>query len=237
MSLLTRGVEGYRVVYSISRMPSQRLPESPEAGASRDITAGVSALGTLADVSRALSTQKGPERPRGQAVEAGLERVLSGFGNGRRAVWKQLRAHAMTIATVAALMGAALLVLSSFLDVVRFVDLNGELIPGAEATRKGTSATVVIGVAAGTAALAARWAEHPLPAIAAAALGAIALGIVLIADLPDVTSSGVTSGKLIGQADPGPGFWIELAGAAVTLVSALLLARLLALEQARSRPG
>jgi hypothetical protein len=184
-----------------------------------------------------LSTQKGPERPRGQAVEAGLERVLSGFANGRRAVWKQFRTHALTIATAAALVGAALLVLSRFLDVVRFVDLSGELIPGAEATRKGTSAMVVIGVAAGTAALAARWAEHSLPAIAAAALGAIALGIVLIGDLPDVTSSGITRGKLIGQADPGPGFWIELAGAAVTVVSALLLARLLALERARSRPG
>jgi hypothetical protein len=182
-----------------------------------------------------LSTQKRPERPRGQAVEAGLERVLSGFAHGRRAVWKQLRARALTIATVAALVGAALLVLSSFLDVVRFVDLGGELIPGAEATRNGTSAMAVIGVAAGTAALVARWAEHPLPAVAAAALGAIALGIVLIGDLPDVTSSGVTGGKLIGQADPGPGFWIELAGAAVTLASALLLARLLALEQARSR--
>jgi hypothetical protein len=188
----------------------------------------------LADVSRALSTQKRPERPRGQAVAAGLERVLSGFADGRRAAWKQLRGHALTIATVASLLGAALLVLSSFLDVVRFVDLAGELIPGAEATRQGTSAMVVIGVAAGTAALAARWAEHPLPAIAAAALGAIALGIVLIGDLPDVTSSGITRGKLIGQADPGPGFWIELAGAVVTLVSGLVLGRLLALE-ARSR--
>jgi hypothetical protein len=182
-----------------------------------------------------LSAQNGPKRPPNQALEAGLERLLSGFAAGRRVVWNQLRAHALTIATVAVLIGAALLVLSKFVDVVRFVDLGGQLIPGAEATRKGTSAMVVIGVAAGAAALAARWAEHSLPAIASAALGAIALAIVLINDLPDVTSSGVTSGKLIGEANPGPGFWIELAGAVSTLVAALVLARLLAVERAGQR--
>jgi hypothetical protein len=170
-------------------------------------------------------------------LEARLERVLSGFATGRRAVWKQLRAHGLTLATVAALVGAALLVLSRFLDVVRFVDLAGQLIPGAEASRKGSAAFVVIGIAAGAAALFARWAEHSLPALACAALGAIALAIVLIGDLPDVTSSGVTSGKLIGEANPGPGFWIELAGALLTLAAGLVLARLLALDQARSRSG
>jgi hypothetical protein len=164
-------------------------------------------------------------------VEAGLERILSGFGTGRRGVSNALRAHALTIVTVAALVGASLLVLSKFLDVVRFVDLDGNLIPGAEATRKGTSAMLVIGLAAGVAALFARWAEHSLPALACAALGALALAIVLIGDLPDVTSSGITGGKLIGEANPGPGFWIELAGALVTTAAGLLMARLLALQR------
>jgi hypothetical protein len=180
-----------------------------------------------------LSAQNGPERPRGRALEVRLERVLSGFAKGRRASWNQLRAHALTIATVAALLGAALLVLSKFLDVVRFFDaVNGQLIPGAEATRGGSSAMVVIGVAAGVAALAARWSEHSLPAIACAALGAIALAIVLIGDLPDVISNGITRGTLIGDAKPGPGFWVELAGAMLTTASGLLLARLLALQRA-----
>jgi hypothetical protein len=182
-----------------------------------------------------LSTQNGPDGARGKALEAGLERVLAGFAGGRKRVWRGLREHGLTIATVAALIGAALLVLSSFLDVVRFVDLDGGLIPGAEATRRGTSAMVVIGIAAGTAALFARWAQHSLPALACAALGAIALAIVLIGDLPDVTSSGITGGKLIGEANPGPGFWIELAGAVITVAAGLVLARLLALDQARSR--
>jgi hypothetical protein len=179
-----------------------------------------------------LSAQKPSGRPRSEAVEAGLERVLTGFERGRRAAWRGLRGHALTIFTIAALLGATLLVLASFLDVVRFVDLHGELIPGAEATRQGTVAMVVIGVAAGTAALFARWAEHPMPALAGAALGAIALAIVLIGDLPDVTSSGLTQGKLIGEADPGAGFWVELAGAIVTTAAGLILARLLALERA-----
>jgi hypothetical protein len=212
-------------------MPSERLPEPPEAGGSTDITA----LGTSGDVSRALSTQNGPDGSRGKALAAGVERILAGFASGRQGAWSVLREHALTIVTVAALIGAALLVLSKFLDVVRFVDLGGELIPGAEATRKGTSAMVVIGIAAGAAALFARWAEHSLPALACAAMGAIALAIVLIGDLPDVTSSGITSGKLIGEADPGPGFWIELAGALLTTASGLLLARLLALQRAGSR--
>jgi hypothetical protein len=178
-----------------------------------------------------LSTENGPERPRGATLEAGLERVLVGFKRGRLAAWRQLRTRALTIVTVIALLGAALLVLSKFLDVVRFVDPSGELIPGAEATRKGSAAMIVIGVAAGLAALFARWAEHSLPALASAALGAIALAIALVGDLPDVTSSGITSGKLIGEANPGPGFWVELAGALVTTGAGLLLARLLALER------
>jgi hypothetical protein len=214
-------------------MPSKRLPEPPEAGGSTDITAP----GTSADVSRALSTQNGPEGRRAGALETGLERILSAFGEGRRAACRHLRAHALTLATAAALVGAALLVLSRFLDVVRFVDLSGGLIPGAEATRKGTSAMIVIGIAAGMAALFARWAEHSLPALACAALGAIALAMVLIGDLPDVTSSGITRGKLIGEADPGPGFWIELAGAIVTTAAGIMLARLLALQRAERRNG
>jgi hypothetical protein len=182
-----------------------------------------------------LNAQNGQESPRGAGFEVFLERVLAGFGRARRAVWRQFTANALTFATVAALVGAALLVLSDFLEVVRFVDIGGRLIPGAEATREGTAAMLVIGLAAGLAALFARWAEHPLPAIACAALGAIALAIALIVDLPDVTSEGLTSGRQIGEAEAGPGFWVELAGAATTVIAGLVLARLLAVARARSR--
>jgi hypothetical protein len=201
------------------------------------LTTGYKCAGDFGDVSRALSAQNGPGKGRDGAFAAGLERVLAVFGRGRQALWTRVAASALTLATVAALVGGALLVLSSFLDVVRFVDIRGNLIPGAEATREGTGAMAVIGVAAGLAALFARWSEHSMPAIACAALGAVALAIVLVADLPDVTSSGLTRGREIGEADPGPGFWVELAGAVVTLAAGLVLARLMALEHARSRSG
>jgi hypothetical protein len=93
----------------------------------------------------------------------------------------------------------------------------------------------VIGIAAGVSALFARWAEHSLPALACALLGAIALAIVLIGDLPDVTSSGITSGKLLGEAQAGPGFWVELAGALLLLGSGLVLARLMAVVRGQDR--
>jgi hypothetical protein len=182
-----------------------------------------------------LNAQNGPEGPSGAESAGAFERVLVGFGHVRAQTWKGVRAHALTVVTVAALVGASLLVLAKFVEVVRFVQLGGDLIPGAEASRKGSAALLVIGIAAGLSALAARWTEQSMPALACAAFGAIALGIVLIVDLADVTSSGITSGTLIGQADPGPGFWIELAGAIVTLVAGLLLARLLALERRRGQ--
>ena len=48
----------------------------------------------------------------------------------------------------------------------------------------------------------------------------IALGIVLIGDLPDVTSSGLTTEIEIGEAEPAAGFWVELVGAVVALAGA-----------------
>jgi hypothetical protein len=181
-----------------------------------------------------LNAQNRPEGPSGAESAGAVERALVGFGRVREGTWKVVRTHALTVVTVAALLGASLLVLAKFLEVVRFIQLGGDLIPGAEASRKGSAALLVIGLAAGLAALAARWTEQSLPALASAALGAIALGMALIGDLPDVTSSGITSGTLIGSADPGPGFWVELAGATVTLVAGLALARLLALENRKS---
>jgi hypothetical protein len=187
-----------------------------------------------------LSTQNGPQRPRRAGFEARFERILEGSGRVRRAAWQLVGRHALTLVTVAGLVGASLLVLSDFLDLYRIVDLRGQLVAGAKATRTGgdqhSDALLVIGIAAGAAALVARWTEQSLPALAVAALGAIALGIVLIGDLPDVTSAGLTLGPLEqGDADPAAGFWVELVGASVTVIAGLVLARLLALERARRR--
>jgi hypothetical protein len=137
------------------------------------------------------------------------------------------------LATVAALVGGALLVAAEFVDLYHVVGANGELVAGAKATQTGGDhhgyAFVLIGSVVIVATLVARWTEQPLPAIGVAALGLITLAVVLIGDLPDVTSSGITKVPEIGDAQPAVGFWLELAGALVTLVSGLAIARLLTL--------
>jgi cytochrome bd-type quinol oxidase subunit 2 len=82
----------------------------------------------------------------------------------------------------------------------------------------------VIGVVIAAAAVLARWTRQRLPAWAAVALAVLALGIVLIADLPDVTSSGLTTEIETGEAQPEAGFWVELAGALAALAGAAGLA-------------
>jgi hypothetical protein len=185
-----------------------------------------------------MTSEKSPKRASQGEFGALLKRVspaVEWLSNRARtlpsAVGRALHAHAVGLVTVLAIVGATLLVLSKFLDVVRFVDIAGQLLPGADATREGSWAILLIGVMAGLAALLARWADHSLPALACAALGAAALAMVLIGDLPDVTSSGINSAKLIGEADPGAGFWIELAGAVLTTAAGLALARLLTVRR------
>jgi hypothetical protein len=147
-----------------------------------------------------------------------------------------IRERSLDLATVAAIAAAALLAASEFVDLYRIVTPAGELVAGANATRTGgdhhSYALLVIALTALGATLAARWTAQPLMAVAVAALGALALAIVLIGDLPDVTSSGLTAGPLEpAEADPAVGFWLELAGALLTLAAGLALARLLTLQR------
>ena len=66
-------------------------------------------------------------------------------------------------------------------------------------------------------------------------LGVIALVIALVVDLPDVTSSGLTTELEIGEAEPAAGFWVELVGAVRALAGGAALLALAAL--ARTRRG
>jgi len=166
-----------------------------------------------------------------------------GFGAVRGGLWRALRKRSLGLAMLAVVTGGALLALSEFMDLYRIVDIQGALVAGAKATRQGghqhSYALLLIGATAVAAALVARLTEQPLPALAAAGVGAIALGIVLIGDLPDVTSAGLTLGPLQeGDADPAAGFWVELAGALLAVVGSLALAHLVAVERAarRARP-
>jgi hypothetical protein len=63
--------------------------------------------------------------------------------------------------------------------------------------------------------------------VGVAVLGAFALAFALIGDLPDATRSDLVRGARVADAHPAIGFWIELTGAALTLVSGLVLTRLL----------
>jgi hypothetical protein len=191
-----------------------------------------------------MSAENRPERASKGGPGALLERILGGFASARAGLWRGsgrvLRERSLGLATLAVVTGAALLALSEFMDLYRIVDLHGQLVAGAKATREGSDqhsyALLVIGVTAAAAVVVARLTEQPLPALAAAGVGAIALAIVLIGDLPDVTSAGLTVGPVQqGNADPAAGFWVELVGALLTVVAALALAHLLAVERAARR--
>jgi hypothetical protein len=59
--------------------------------------------------------------------------------------------------------------------------------------------------------------------IALLALGAAALVIVLAVDLPDIHKTGIVGTRFEdAEANPGAGFWLELVGAALTVMAGLL---------------
>jgi hypothetical protein len=128
--------------------------------------------------------------------------------------------------TVLALIGAVLLVLGEFLDlyaVKRGVVVIQEPTGGSH----HAYSLLIAGMAAIGATLLARATEAWPPGAAVAVLGVAALVVVLIGDLPDATSSGLTSDARLAHADPGVGFWVELAGAAVVCVSGATMTYLL----------
>jgi peptidoglycan/LPS O-acetylase OafA/YrhL len=148
----------------------------------------------------------------------------------------------LDLAVGAAVIGGLLLVYAETLDLFRIVTPGGVTSNAAGSIRTGADqhswALGVIGVMIALSALLARWTRQRLPAWAAVLLAAIALAIVLIADLPDVTSSGLTTEIERGEAEPQSGFWVELAGALIALVGAAALAQRLSrkVAQRKARP-
>jgi hypothetical protein len=172
--------------------------------------------------------QSGPERVEGtrrggvlRTVETALERAAVGVAG-----W--LRRHALDIAAGVAVVGGLFLLYAETLDLYRIVTPGGATSNAAGSIQTGADqhswALGVIGVVIGAAALLARWTRQRLPAWAAVALAVLALGIVLIADLPDVTSAGLTTEIENGEAQPEAGFWTELVGAIAALGGAAGLA-------------
>jgi uncharacterized membrane protein len=124
--------------------------------------------------------------------------------------------------------GGLLLLYAETLDLYRIVTPGGATSNAAGSIQSGADqhswSLGVIGVVIAAAAVLARWTRQRLPAWAAAMLAAIALLIVLIGDIPDVTSSGLTTEIETGEAEPQSGFWVELVGAALALAGSAGLA-------------
>jgi hypothetical protein len=159
------------------------------------------------------------------AVLRRLEAVLEGSAGW---IVGLLRRHLLDIAAALVVIGGLLLLYAETLDLYRIVTPGGAT-ASAPGSIKGAGdqhswALGVIGVVIAAGGLLARWTRQRLPAWAAAALALLALAIVLIADLPDVTSSGLTSELETADAEPRDGFWVELAGALIALTGSMALA-------------
>ena len=165
--------------------------------------------------------QAPPRRGALRALEGALEGAFLGFV-------RMLRRRAPDIALVVAVLGGLLLLYAETLDLYRVVTTSGATSSAAGSIQSGAEqhswALGVIGVVISAAAGLARWTGQRLPAWAAVALAVIALGFVLIGDLPDVTSSGLTSELEQADAEPQGGFWVELAGALMALGGSAVLA-------------
>jgi hypothetical protein len=156
-----------------------------------------------------------------RGVEAVLERAAA-------TVLRWLRRHSLTAVAVLAAIGGLLLLYAETLDLYRIVTPGGATSNAAGSIQSGADqhswALGVIGVVIAVGALLARWTRQRLPAWAVFALAVIALGIVLIGDVPDVTSSGLTTEIETGEAEPQAGFWVELVGALMALGGSAALA-------------
>jgi hypothetical protein len=167
-----------------------------------------------------------------RATEATLGAVSTVAARGRQAglaVLRVCRRHALDAATAAAVLGGLLLLYAETLELYRIVTPDGATAnaPGSIRTASDQHSWALggMGLMIALAAVLARWTRQRLPAWAALAISAIAFAIVLIGDLPDVTSSGVTTEIEAADAEPQAGFWVEAVGVALALVGTGALAR------------
>lgn len=120
---------------------------------------------------------------------------------------------------LAGLTGGLLLVAADFstLIEIRSGGVVRDRIAGGD---RHTYALVLIGAVTVGMAVVAALRDSRAAALALAGLGLLALFICLLADLPDVNSSGYLSGFRSADASPGPGFYLEAVGAVLVLLAA-----------------
>jgi hypothetical protein len=142
----------------------------------------------------------------------------------------------LELATIAALLGGGLLIVSEFLDLFR-IEVGQIAVKDQAGGTNHAYAMLIIGSAAIVATLLARSTEQWPPAAGVAVLGAFALLLALIGDLPDATRSDLVRGARIAEASPAIGFWVELTGAVITLVAGLALVKLLRRDSSSGNQG
>jgi hypothetical protein len=183
--------------------------------------------------------QSGPERSADSSAMAVLRAVESALERAAAAPFRLVARRAVLFAAALAVIGGLLLLYSETLDLYRVVTPGGATSNASGSIQSGADqhswALGVIGVVIAVAAGLAAWTRQRLPAWAAAALAVIALGVVLIGDVPDVTSEGLTTEIESGEAQPEAGFWVALAGCGAALAGTATLAWLLSREAARRR--
>ena len=184
-----------------------------------------------------IEGQSGPEQS-GRASRGGaLRTVEAALERAAVAPVHLVRRRSLEILTGLAVAGGLLLLYAETLDLYRIVTPGGATSNAAGSIQSGADqhswALGVIGAVIAGAAVLARWTRQRLPAWAAAMLAVIALLIVLIGDIPDVTSSGLTTEIENGEAEPQSGFWVELVGAVLALAGAAGLALQLSRAGAR----
>ncbi len=139
----------------------------------------------------------------------------------------------LEVATAIALLGGGLFIVAEFLDVYR-VERGVVVIQEQTGGANHSYALLIAGAAAIAATLAARSTGAWPPAAAAAVLGVAGLAVAFLGDLPDATSSGLTTDARIAEAKPAAGFWVEVAGGVLTLVGGGALALLLRFGRQRA---
>jgi hypothetical protein len=173
-----------------------------------------------------MSTPRRADEPRAE----GWKWLQAALGKRSRAALEsasQLVAgeHRLELVAVIALAGGTLMILGEFLTL--FEVKRGSVVVAEQSGGDHHSyAFLVVGSASLVAVLVARSGHWP-PAAGVAVLAALALAIVLIADLPDATSSGLTAGSRPAEAEPAAGFWVQTVGASIALASGVAMTYLL----------
>jgi hypothetical protein len=158
-----------------------------------------------------------------------------------RATRRLFVTRGLEIATALALIAGVLLFIAEFLDLFQ-VETGQGLVVHQAGAEQGTGenhayAMALIGIGVIVATMVTRSSGAWAPAAGVMALGAVAVAIALIGDLPDATSSGLTTKFESANAHPAAGFWLELAGGVGALGSGLALTYLLRRRQAAGAEG